>query len=96
MDNQEIKNKVKELWEKFWSGGLTNPIDAIQQITYLLFMKQLDENDQKRQGDAEYLGILINQSLKADFICLEKKRKKKNPELQKEHQRRFTLENIFS
>lgn len=56
MDNQEIKSKVNDLWQKFWSGGLTNPIDAIQQITYLLFMKQLDENDQKRQGDAEYLG----------------------------------------
>jgi len=56
MDNQEIKNKVNELWDKFWSGGLSNPIDAIQQITYLLFMKQLDENDLKRQGDAEYLG----------------------------------------
>jgi len=56
MDNQEIKSKVNELWDKFWSGGLSNPIDAIQQITYLLFMKQLDENDQKRQGDAEFLG----------------------------------------
>ncbi|WP_206669041.1 type I restriction-modification system subunit M [Chryseobacterium sediminis] len=57
MDNQEIKSKVNELWGKFWSGGLTNPIDAIQQITYLLFMKQLDENDQKRQGDAEFLAM---------------------------------------
>ncbi|WP_294262910.1 class I SAM-dependent DNA methyltransferase [uncultured Chryseobacterium sp.] len=55
MDNQEIKSKVNELWDKFWSGGLSNPIDAIQQITYLLFMKQLDENDQKRQGDATFL-----------------------------------------
>ncbi|WP_406826258.1 N-6 DNA methylase [Pedobacter sp. KACC 23697] len=55
MDNQEIKSKVNELWDKFWSGGLSNPIDAIQQITYLLFMKQLDENDQKREGDATFL-----------------------------------------
>lgn len=55
MDNKEIKSKVNELWDKFWSGGLTNPIDAIQQITYLLFMRQLDENDQKRQGDADFL-----------------------------------------
>ncbi|GGE43442.1 type I restriction enzyme M protein [Pedobacter psychrotolerans] len=55
MDNQEIKIKVNELWDKFWSGGLSNPIDAIQQITYLLFMKQLDENDQKRQGNAAFL-----------------------------------------
>lgn len=57
MDNQEIKNKVKELWEKFWSGGLSNPIDAIQQITYLLFMKQLDEKDQERQREADIKGV---------------------------------------
>ncbi|WP_426791245.1 N-6 DNA methylase [Sphingobacterium sp. WOUb80] len=69
MDNQEIKSKVNDLWQKFWSGGLTNPIDAIQQITYLLFMKQLDENDQKRQGDAEFLGNEY-QSIFADKFYL--------------------------
>jgi len=68
MDNQEIKNKVKELWDKFWSGGLSNPIDAIQQITYLLFMKQLDENDQKRQGDAEYLKTTYKSIFEGKFF----------------------------
>lgn len=67
MDNKDIKSKVKELWEKFWSGGLTNPIDAIQQITYLLFMKQLDENDLKRKNNAEILGIEYNSIFNGRF-----------------------------
>ncbi len=36
---KHIKNKVKKLWDKFWSGGISNPLNAIEQITYLLFLK---------------------------------------------------------
>ncbi len=50
-----IKGKVQDLWNKFWSGGISNPLDAIQQITYLLFMKQLDENDKREVANADYL-----------------------------------------
>jgi type I restriction enzyme M protein len=38
----EIKNKVQELWNRLWAGGLSNPITAIEQISYLLFMKRLE------------------------------------------------------
>lgn len=48
-----IKGKVKELWTKFWSGGISNPLNAIEQITYLLFLKQLDENDNTRSVNAK-------------------------------------------
>lgn len=54
--NPAIKAKIDELWNKFWSGGISNPITAIEQITYLLFMKKLDENDQEAQGNAEFTG----------------------------------------
>src|SRR6185437_310106 len=50
-----LKNKVRDLWDKFWSGGISNPLNAIEQITYLLFMKQLDDNDTKRISNAEFL-----------------------------------------
>jgi type I restriction enzyme M protein len=83
MDNQEIRSKVKELWEKFWSGGLTNPIDAIQQITYLLFMKQLDENDQKRQGDAEYLGTTYKSIFEGRFYLPGEKEEEEKSETTK-------------
>ena len=42
--------------EQVLSGGISNPLTAIEQITYLLFMKRLDELDQKRQADAEWTG----------------------------------------
>lgn len=53
-NNPELKSKIDQLWNKFWSGGISNPLTAIEQITYLLFMKRLDELDQKRQADAEW------------------------------------------
>lgn len=55
-NNQELKNKIEQLWNKFWSGGISNPLTAIEQITYLLFMKRLDELDLKRQADADFIG----------------------------------------
>lgn len=55
-NNPELKSKIDQLWHKFWSGGISNPLTAIEQITYLLFMKRLDELDQKRQADAEWTG----------------------------------------
>ncbi len=55
-NNPELKSKIDQLWNKFWSGGISNPLTAIEQITYLLFMKRLDELDQTRQADAEWTG----------------------------------------
>lgn len=57
MLTQELKNKVQSLWDKFWSGGIANPLQAIEQITYLLFMKQLDELDNNRKKDKNYESI---------------------------------------
>ncbi|MGH1388352.1 N-6 DNA methylase [Kordia sp.] len=54
--NPQIASKINELWNKFWSGGISNPLTAIEQITYLLFMKKLDENDLKNESDAEFTG----------------------------------------
>ncbi|WP_431609266.1 N-6 DNA methylase [Chryseobacterium sp. 'Rf worker isolate 10'] len=56
MLTQSLKNKVAALWDKFWSGGIANPLNAIEQITYLLFMKQLDETDKRKLSNADFLG----------------------------------------
>lgn len=53
-NNPELKSEINQLWNKFWSGGISNPLTAIEQITYLLFMKRLDEIDQKKQADAQW------------------------------------------
>jgi len=53
----ELKNKVDKLWEMFWTGGLTNPLDVIEQITYLMFIRDLDQTDNTRQRESGMLGI---------------------------------------
>src|SRR5271170_5642028 len=39
----EIRSKIDALWNAFWSGGIANPLEVIEQITYLLFLKRLDD-----------------------------------------------------
>lgn len=56
MLSPSIKSKINKLWDKFWSGGIANPLTAIEQISYLLFMKRLDEMDLKNEADAKFLG----------------------------------------
>ena len=53
----EIKNKVDQLWTAFWTGGLTNPLDVVEQMTYLMFIHDLDEFDAARKKEAAMLGI---------------------------------------
>jgi type I restriction enzyme M protein len=50
-----IRSKVDALWDKFWSGGIANPLTAIEQISYLLFMRRLDAMDREEQGRAEFV-----------------------------------------
>ncbi|MBY6274371.1 MAG: DNA methyltransferase, partial [Bacillaceae bacterium] len=53
----ELKNKIDKIWETFWTGGITNPLTVIEQFTYLLFIKSLDEAETQREQEAELLGI---------------------------------------
>jgi type I restriction enzyme M protein len=55
-NNPILKSKIDQLWNKFWAGGISNPLTAIEQITYLLFIKRLDELDYNQQGDADFAG----------------------------------------
>lgn len=56
MLNTTLKSSINRLWDKFWSGGISNPLTAIEQISYLLFMKRLDELDIKKKHDSEFTG----------------------------------------
>ena len=53
----ELKNKIDSLWEVFWTGGLTNPLDVIEQMTYLMFIHDLDDSDNLRAREAAMLGL---------------------------------------
>lgn len=52
-NNPILKSLINSLWNTLWGGGISNPLSAIEQITYLLFMKRLDEIETKRENEAE-------------------------------------------
>jgi type I restriction enzyme M protein len=43
MLTRDIRNQVDTIWSSFWTGGISNPLEVIEQITYLLFLRRLDE-----------------------------------------------------
>ncbi len=56
MLDAELKSKINQLWDKFWSGGIANPLNAIEQMSYLLFMKRLEDEDIKEQQNSKLTG----------------------------------------
>lgn len=53
----ELKNKIDSLWDIFAAGGVTNPLDVIEQMTYLMFIHDLDEADNTHAKEAVMLGL---------------------------------------
>lgn len=53
----ELKSKIDSLWEVFWTGGLTNPLDVIEQMTYLMFIRDLDDTDNLHAKESAMLGL---------------------------------------
>ncbi|MDG0871555.1 type I restriction-modification system subunit M [Paenibacillus thiaminolyticus] len=53
----ELRNRVDKIWETFWTGGITNPLAVIEQFTYLLFIKGLDDMETTKEGEAALLGL---------------------------------------
>lgn len=63
----ELKNRIDGLWDVFAAGGLVNPLDVIEQITYLMFIRDLDDTDNIRAKEAVMLG-LPHKSIFADVV----------------------------
>ncbi|MGN6364501.1 type I restriction-modification system subunit M [Asticcacaulis taihuensis] len=59
----DLKSKVDQLWNAFWSGGVSNPLSVIEQITYLLFIKRLDDLQKVEETKAQMLGIPIERRI---------------------------------
>lgn len=53
----EVRSRVDKIWEVFWTGGITNPLTVIEQFTYLLFIKGLDDRQSDLESSASVLGI---------------------------------------
>ncbi|WP_372635209.1 N-6 DNA methylase [Alcanivorax jadensis] len=57
----ELKSKVDKIWDTMWSGGISNPISVVEQLTYLLFIKRLDELHTLKERKAQRLGQPIEE-----------------------------------
>jgi type I restriction enzyme M protein len=62
----DIRNQVNKIWDAFWSGGVSNPLSVIEQITYLLFIKRLDELHTLEENKAETLGTEMERRIFPD------------------------------
>ncbi|MBR4095578.1 MAG: N-6 DNA methylase [Bacteroidales bacterium] len=56
----DIKNRIDTLWDAFWTGGITNSITILEQMTYLFFMKMLDDAQLKKEATASVFGVEIS------------------------------------
>lgn len=55
----ELKSKIDRIWDSFWSGGISNPLEVIEQITYLLFLRRLDDLHTLAERKARVTGGVI-------------------------------------
>lgn len=65
----ELKNRIDSLWDTFAAGGLVNPLDVIEQITYLMFIHDLDDSDNLRAKESAMLGLPY-ESIFADEVTI--------------------------
>ena len=59
----EIRSQVDRIWDAFWSGGISNPLEVMEQITYLLFLKRLDDIQTAAENKASRLGQPIERRI---------------------------------
>ncbi|MFV0291292.1 MAG: N-6 DNA methylase [Mangrovibacterium sp.] len=71
----ELKNKIDRLWDTFAAGGLSNPLDVIEQITYLMFIRDIDTADNRRQRESSMLEI-ESESVFPEFFKIDEKDEK--------------------
>ena len=58
LTDSKLRSQVDQLWDKLWTGGLSNPLDAIEQLSYLLFLKRLDDVENRNERQAQRRGHL--------------------------------------
>ena len=57
----EIKNRIDSIWDTFWTGGITNSITILEQMTYLFFMKMLDDAQRTKEANANAMGVAVSE-----------------------------------
>jgi type I restriction enzyme M protein len=62
----ELKSKIDRLWNAFWAGGIANPLEVIEQITYLMFLRRLEDVQTAKERSARRQGIEIKSPIYTD------------------------------
>ncbi len=96
----KIKSQIDAIWMTFWTGGISNSIDVLEQMTYLFFMKMLDDAQLNKEATAQAMGMTDFEDPNAVF----KKGNWRNPDTNREVPycnlrwhvfRQFTPEQMF-
>ena len=66
----EMKNKVDSIWLTIFTGGITNPITVLEQVTYLMFMKLLDDNQLRAEANANLFNVSLKNKVFQEGICV--------------------------
>ncbi len=69
MLHAELKQQIQKLWDKFWSGGISNPLQAIEQISFLIFMKRLEDEDIRKEQEARLTGEKFKSIFEGNKDC---------------------------
>ena len=64
----ELKSQIDQIWNTFWTGGITNTITIVEQLTYLIFIKDLDETEIRNQLKASV--CFPSWSIEGKAICM--------------------------
>ena len=62
----DIKNRIDSIWDTFWTGGITNSITVLEQMTYLFFMKMLDDAQMRKEAAAAIMGVPVKEPVFRD------------------------------
>jgi type I restriction enzyme M protein len=69
MLDAELKSKINQLWDKFWSGGVSDPLVAITQMSYLIFIKRLEDENVAKEQNAQLSGKKYESIFKDNEEC---------------------------
>ena len=59
----ELKSQVDKIWEAFWTGGISNPLTVIEQFTFLLFIRRMDERQLLEEKKANMIGKPVESTI---------------------------------
>jgi len=70
MINAELRSQIDRIWEAFWTGGISNPLTVIEQFTFLLFLRHIDERQLLEEKEANMIGGKVQNPLYDDSTQL--------------------------